>query len=361
LLLTDLDGAGRQSAIACTADEVVALEEDGHVRWRTKLPEPITHVSCHDLDGDGRHCICLGLLGGELRILSPEGELRQAIPLPELVRRSGDIFYGLMHAANGLAVWQRQPDGRAALAVGGYSLVVFLGPDGEMLGHSWADGSWQTDLLAVPQAQPQGAQLWVRNPWNHGICIYQGKAGFDPSGEVVSFGGVRQPMFRGLRGVIPFVTGPTVAFGWIEGSESQGGRVLAAAETGVGVLSVPTQEWLWRNEGGVPIRACIAVGGDGPGQAAVVTGGADGFVASFAREDGRPLRRLHVGAPVTGLCQWPAANLLVVATTHSLLVLDYGWRVRASYPVAARRLCSWGEGEALVLRPDSGLELLKYG
>ena len=163
-----------------------------------------------------------------------------------------------MHAANGLAVWQRQPDGRAALAVGGYSLVVFLGPDGEMLGHSWADGSWQTDLLAVPPAQPQHAQLWVRNPWNHGICIYQGKAGFDPSGEVVSFGGVRQPMFRGLRGVIPFVTGPTVAFGWIEGSESQGGRVLAAAETEVGVLSVPTQEWLWQNEGSVPIRACIA-------------------------------------------------------------------------------------------------------
>ncbi|MGQ9555164.1 MAG: hypothetical protein ACUVWR_13760 [Anaerolineae bacterium] len=358
LLMADLDGMGQQALVANAGDELIALGENGTERWRQELPGPVSHLSCHDLDGDGRHCICLGLLGGELRILWPDGSLRQSIPLAELAQRSGDIFYGLMYSLNGLAVWQREPNGRAALVAGGYSLLVFLSPDGEMLGHSWADGSWQSDLAAVPSGEGEAPDLWVRNRWNHGICVYEGQAGFAPSGETVSFGGVRQPMFRALRKVIPFVTGLTVAFEWIRGSEGEGGRILAVAETGVGILSVPRREWLWRAESGTSIVAAVVADSDGDGQAEVLIGGADGFVASFARADGRPLRRLRTGAPVVGLCSWADQGLLVAATRQGVLALDKDWHVCGFYPLAIRRLSHWGDGKALLLRDDGVLQML---
>jgi hypothetical protein len=240
-------------------------------------------------------------------------------------------------------------------------MQVFLDPDGRPLGHSWGGGgAWQSGLLACPPAGHGVKDLWVRNRWHQGICIYKGQPGLEPSGEFVVFGGIRQSMFRPLHKMLSFVSGRTVTFEWIESSESAGGLILAAAETGVGVLSFSEEEWLWKKESGGPITACIAVGREEGRPAEVIVGGAGGFVAAFGQLDGRPSRRVQTGAPVVGLAFWPGAELLAVATQERVLALDRDWKVQGFYPVAARRMCSLGTGKVLVAREDGTLEVLSF-
>lgn len=354
LLTADIDNDGRLEALVADATgELVALDSDGRVRWRQRLPGPTTHLSCLDLDGDGRQWICLGILGGELRFLSADGALRQSIPLAAQFRQVTDVFFGWFNTVHAVAVWHREPEGRAALVVGGYGINVFLDPEGQIAGHAWADGPWQTDIVTTPPEGSGPRDLWVRNGWNHGILLYEGKAGLAPSGEGVVFGGVYQPMFRALRRVIPFVNGKTAAFALLPGDEQ---RILATAELGLGVLSTARQDWAWKIEGGAPINACVADAVRGE----AVIGGADGFVAAFALADGRPARRLRVGAPVVALAALPAAGILAVATRRGVLALDEAWQVRGFCPVAAQRMSILGERSVLVVRDDGLLETLTY-
>ena len=354
LLAADIDNDGRLEAlIADATGELVALDSDGNVRWRQRLPGPTTHLSCLDLDGDGRQWICLGTLGGELRLLSAEGALRQSIPLALQFRQVTDAFFGWFNAVHAVAIWHREPDGRAALMVGGYGVSVFLNPEGQIIGHTWADGPWQTDIVTIPPEGDGPRDLWVRNGWNHGILLYEGKEGLAPSGASVVFGGVSQPMFRALRRVIPFVNGKTAAFALLPGEEQ---NILAAAEVGLGVLSTSRREWVWKIEGGAPISACIADTARGE----AVIGGADGFIAAFALADGRPVRRLRVGAPVVGLAALPSVRVLTVATRRGILALDEAWRMRGFYPLAAQRLARLGEQSVLAVRDDGALEALTF-
>ncbi|MCC7355026.1 MAG: hypothetical protein IT330_14875, partial [Anaerolineae bacterium] len=359
LLSADLDGDGHLEAVVVNvADELIVLAADGSERWRQQLPSPVHHISCHDLDGDGRRILCLGLQNGDLVTISPDGTQRQTIPLAAECRQRNDIFFGLVYVANGVGVWHRGGDGRAALVVGAYAVNVFLDPDGRILGHSWADGSFQTDLLACPPDGQGPKELWVRNRWSHGITVYERREGLAPSGETVSFGGARQGMFRGLRKVIPFVTGHSVAFHWLAGSEREGGHVLAAADAGFGVLSFAKREWLWKIEGGTPITACVAYENDG--QQEIITGGADGFVAAFSQADGQPRRRLRVGAPVVWLQRLAGPGILAVATRQGVLALADDWHIVGWWPVEARKMCLLGEDRILVARADGVLELLRW-
>jgi hypothetical protein len=359
LLSADLDGDGHWAAVVVNAaDELIVLAADGKECWRRQLPSPVNHISCHDLDGTGHLTICLGTENGNILLVSPDGTLRQTIPLAAECRKRNDIFSGMVYSANGLGVWYRGPDGRTALVAGAYAVNVFLDPDGRILGHSWADGSFQTDLLGCPPEGPGPKEVWVRNRWSHGITVYEGREGFASCGESISFGGARQAMFRPLRKVIPFVTGHSVAFRWLAGNDGEGGRILAAADVSVGVLSFAKRDWLWKIEGGAPITACLA--SDQDGQQEIITGGGDGFIAAFAQADGRPRRRLRVSAPVVGLVPLPAAGILAVATRQGVLALDADWRVVGSWPVAARRICLMGADTILVARDDHALELLRW-
>ncbi len=349
LIPADLDHDGRLELVAVNAaHELVTLTEEGTERWRWQAPNPVTHVSCHDLDGNGCHQVCVGVLGGRLVVLEPDGTIRHDLSFAHFNREAEDLHFGLLHSVNGLAVWHREPNRRGALVIGGYALLVFLDPDGRVLGHSWADGSWQVDLLPCPPQGRAPQNLWVRNRWCHGICIYEGRPGLEPSGEAIVFGGLRQPMFRPLRRVIPFVTGESVAFEWVGPSEKEKGHIVAAAEHGVGVLSPTQEDWLWKMEGGTLIQACIAADVDHDGEMEVLVGGADGFVGIFRLTDGSPKQRLLVGSPITGLAAWPGHDLWIVGTRERLLAVDPSGQIVGGKLMAVHHLCALTPGNVVV-------------
>ncbi len=351
LQVADLDGDGEAEVVLINdISDLIVLGNNGRERWQRRIDAAVTHLSCHDLLGDGRRWICLGTEGGHLQILSPEGTLRQSLSLSQEFQGRRDVCFGWLNAIHAVGVWHREPDRRAALAVGGYSIVAFLDPEGSILGHSWVDGSWVRDLLPVPSASGKGQDLWARVPWNHGICIYEGEEGMAPSGAMIDFGGMKQPMFRRLRRVIPFVTGKTVAFQQL--GEDQ---VLLAAETGVGILSIREAAWCWKIEGGTPITAC-AVDGDHE----VIIGGADGFVTAFNGKDGRPQRSLCLGDPVVGLAFLPHVEILAVATQRKLLALDKEWRTVGHWSRPWRSLWPLGNSTVLAEREDGLLDILAW-
>jgi hypothetical protein len=361
LIAADLDGDGCWEVLALSAaHELVVLTEMGTERWRWQTSHPITHLSCHDLDGHGRRQICVGLLGGRLVILEPDGAIRRELSLAHFNREAKDLHFGRLHSIHGLTVWHREPDGRGALAIGGYALVVFLDPDGQVLGHSWADGSWQVDLLPCPPEGQAPQDLWVRNRWNHGICIYEGRSGLEPSGEAIVFGGLRQPMFRSLRRVIPFVTGDSVAFEWVGPPEKEKGYILAAAEHGVGVLSPVREDWLWKLEGSTSIQSCLAGDVDHDGETEVLIGGADGFVGIFRLMDGSPKQRLLVGAPVTGLVAWPGCDIWMVGTRERLLAVNSHGQIIGSKEMTVHHLCPLAPGSVAIATTQGRLVQLVY-
>ncbi len=262
-----------------------------------------------------------------------------------------DILQGWFNAVHGLAVWRRGEDGRAALVVGGYAIVVFLDPDGRIAGHSWSDGPWNTDILVTPPDRPGAGDIYVRCGWNHGIMQYQGHPGPGPSGEALNFGGFRQPMFRMLRRITPFINGRSLAFAWVDLPALPGGAIFAATELGCGVFSVRAADWRWKLEGGTSLQAGIV--GSAGGRAAALTGGADGFVTALDLESGRVLRRFQAGAPVVGLAQFGASEDLIVATRAGVQSLDPSWKVRAALSRPLRRMLSGGENRLVIVREDN--------
>ena len=362
LIPVDLDGDGCLEVVAISmADEIVVLDAGGRVRWQWQAPKKITHASCHDLDGNGRRQVCVGLLGSDLVILEPDGAVRRVVSYDPLFRQIKDIAMGIPRSINGLTVWHREPDGRAALAIGAYGLIIFLDPEGQIIGHSFVDGSWVTDFLTWPPNGSGPWDLWARTRWNHGINVFEGQAGLAPSGGVLVLGGVRQPLFRRIRRVIPFVTGYAVAFEPVLREEAKGGSlILAAAEHGVGILSPAREDWLWKVEGGTTIQACIAADVDGDGEEEVVVGGADGFVAAFGLTDGRRKGRLLAGAPVTGLAAWPSLGLWAVGTRNGLLAVDTNWQIVGARPIPVLHLGALGAGNVVVAGPDGRLTWLTW-
>ena len=358
LVSADLDGDGdgeRELVAINAAHEVVVLSHGGAVRWRWQAGSPITHMSCHDMDGAGRRQVCVCTLDRLVRLFEPDGRLRQTISLQGFQDegRFSGLHMGTPQAVNSLAVWHREPDGRGALVLGCYGLLVFIDPDGQVLGHSFVDGAWVTDLLAVPTG---GAfDLWTRTRWNHGHNLYTGQAGMAHSGAVISFGGARQQMFRACECVIPFVTGDSVAFEPVDHAGS--GYVLSANENGFGVLSISARDWLWKIEGGAPLTACRT--GHDDGEPVVVTGGADGFVCAFGLLDGQPRQRLDVGAPVRGVAAWEGESRWLVGTRERLIVLDKTWRVLDTRRVLIDQMCAVGPREMVMAQPDGRLLQIK--
>ncbi len=360
LLSAELEGPGRSQALVVTeANELVVLDDHGLEKWRYQFSAAVNHISCHDLAGDGRQNVCVGLLGGDLVILSPAGTLWKHLKLgAEFLGRS-DVFFGWLHSIYSLSVWQRDANGRAALALGCYSVVVFLDVDGRIIGHSWADAPWLVNILTVPAGEAGEGDLWVRCGWNHGIGHYAGRSGFEPSGDSLVFGGVRQPMFRALRKIIPFVNGRTAAFDWYTDNAALGRVIVAAAEDGVGVLSTSTQDFLWKVEGGTTITACLPVAtSDGRGQ--VIIGGVDGFVASFALPDGKPLHRWRAGAPIVGLADLVDVSVWVVVTRQGVSALDADWNVKASFPMDAVSMCKTSGKQVTVACQNGSLVALTF-
>ncbi len=345
------DPQGVCFAAVSRGHELVVLRYDGVELWRRQLAGPVTHLSCHCLDSiEPPASICVGLLNGDILIYNAGGGLRQAIHLREEMARRSDIFFGWLDSANEITVWQRDAAGRAALAVGGYGVVIFLDPDGNILGHSFADGPWVYSLLALPGQD--GADIWARTGWNHGIMLYEGRTGFSPGGGTVTFGGVQQPMYRSFLRAIPFVNGKTVLFetAFTGGPQPQA-VIIAAAEEGFGVLSPELKDWLWKIEGGTPISAC-RVYTPPTGQPQVITGGADGFIAAYSLMAGKPLRRFYAGAPVTGLVSLPEIEVLVVATRRGVLALDQDWNPTVFFRQEVTRLCPAGPHSVLAARPQ---------
>ena len=354
LLSADLDGNGQLEVLTVdAANELIVLEPDGRERWRYPFPGVVNHISCHDLLGDGSQYVCAGLLGGDLVILSPDGKVWKHLKLAEKFFARKDVFFGWLYTIYSLAVWQRDDKGRAALALGCYSLVVFLDPDGEIIGHSWADAPWLFDTLVTPLGEPGENDLWVRCGWNHGISHYEGQPGFDPSGAEQIFSGVHQPMFRALRKIIPFVNGRTAAFEWNTRNSELGRVIVAAAEDGVGVLSTRIQDFLWKVEGGTTLTACINLHQDG--QDVVIVGGVDGFVASFNLADGHPLHRWWARAAVVGLAAIAEGNSWAAVTEQGAWLLDAEWRPLAFYSLEATKMCEAGDQGIVMVTKNGSL------
>lgn len=360
LLSADLCGTGAsQTLVVSSANELVTLDADGRELWRYQYAGEVNHISCHDLFDDRRQYICAGLPGGYLVILAPDGSVYKDLALAETFFAKSGLFMGWLYTIHSICVWQRDASGRAALALGSYSIVVFLDADENVIGHSWADAPWIVDLLAVPAGEAGGGDVWARCGWNHGIGRYAGQAGFAPSGEGVVFSGVRQPMFRALRKIIPFVNGRTAAFEWFTGDPDLGRVIVAAAEDGVGVLSLRTEDFLWSAAGGTTITACLCAAADG-GQAEVRVGGVDGFVSAFNLADGKPLRAWQAGAPVVGLLELPGAGLWIAATRRGLWALARDWQVRAFIPAQVMKICPAGARGITAALQDGSLASFQF-
>ena len=351
----DVNGDGRPEIILFTAgNELLLLDERGQELWRRRFPVPLTHLSCQPIDAQGPPSVCLGLLGGELHILHADGTPRQICRITRDFLQCRDILQGWFNAIHSLAVWHRDEDGRAALVVGGYAIVVFLDPDGRIAGHSWSDGPWNTDILVTPANRPGGGDIYVRCGWNHGIMQYQGHPGPGPSGEALNFGGFKQPMFRMLRRITPFINGRSLAFAWAGVPALPDGAIFAATELGCGLFSVRAADWRWKLEGGTSLRACIV--GSAGGRAVALTGGACGFVTALDLESGRVLRRFQAGAPVVGLAQPGSSEDLIVATRAGIQSLDASWKVRGALSRPLRRMLPLGENRLVIVREDNTLE-----
>ena len=353
----DVNGDGRlEIAVFNAANELLLLDDRGGEIWRRRFPVTLTHLSCQPIDAKGPPSLCLGLLGGELHILNSDGTPRQICQITKDFVQCRDILQGWFNAIHSLAVWRRDKEGRAALVVGGYAIIVFLDPDGRIAGHSWSDGPWNTDILVAPENRPGSGDIYVRCGWNHGIMQYQGHPGPGPSGKVLSFGGFNQPMFRMLRRITPFVNGRSLAFTWVNLRACPEGAIFAATELGCGTFSVREGDWLWKREGGMSLQAAIA--GVADGRAAALTGGADGFVAALDLETGRVLRRHQAGAPVVGLAQPASSGDLIAGTRAGVQSLDADWKVRGAMARPMRRLLPLGGDRVIIVREDHALEML---
>lgn len=364
LLSADLQGTGHICSLAVTtAGELIVLDDQGREQWRHQFDAMVNHISCHDLFGDGRRYVCAALLGGDLVILDPDGQLWKRLNLGAQFFARSDVFFGWLYTIYSVCVWQRDERGRAALAVGAYSVVVYLDVEGQIIGHSWADAPWLFNMLPVPTGEAGEGDLYVRCGWNHGIDCYEGKPGFEPSGESMDFSGVKQPMFRALRKIVPFVNGRTAAFEWFATSPQLGRVIVAAAEDGVGVFSTRIRNFLWKVEGGTTITACLALPASWPTAQVdqVLIGGVDGFVAAYALADGKPLRRWRAGAPLVGLVALSEAGLWAAVTRQGVWALDADWNVKAYRPLAAVSVVRTGPCQVTIALADGSLTTLKIG
>ncbi len=352
----DLNGDGRPEIVTVNAvNELRVLDDQGRELWRRTLPVPVTHVSAQPIDAKGPPVLCVGLLGGELHLFQADGSPRRVLRLAEEFRQRKDCMMGWFNAVHSLAIWHRGADGRGSLVIGGYAIMVFLDADGAIVGHSFADAPWCFDILVTPPARPGAGDVYVRCGWNHGIQYYEGVAGDGPSGVAHSFGGFRQPMFRMLRRVIPFVNGRSLAFAWAGDASAPESAIFVAAELGLAVLSTTEKTWRWRVDGGMSLN-CAGLGRV-DGRPAAIVGGADGFVIAHGLDDGCVLRSWHAGAPVVGIVPDEAGGL-VVATRTGLRTLDAAWRPVGALALDVRRLRPLGPGRVLVGRDDQTLELL---
>ncbi len=355
-IAADLDGDGRSEIVMVNAvNELIVLNDQGRELWRRMLPVPVTHISAQPIDPSGPPVLCVGLLGGDLHLFKPDGTPRLVRPLATEFRQREDCLMGWFNAIHTLAIWHRGADGRGAMMLGAYGLVVFLDADCQIVGHSFSDGPWEYDILVTPEGRPGRGDIYVRCGWNHGIQYYEGVPGAGPSGHKHSFGGFQQPMFRVLRRVIPFLNGRSLAFEWVDVAAAPEGAIFAATELGCGVLSTAKKDWLWKLEGGMSLNACVTGRLDGRGVA--LTAGVDGFVTAVDLADGRVIRSWHAGAPVVGVSQTPAGEL-VVATRTGVQLLSARWEPGPTVARAVRRLLPLAGSRLLIARDDHSLELL---
>jgi hypothetical protein len=93
------------------------------------------------------------------------------------------------------------------------------------------------------------------------------------------------------------------------------------------------------------------------GQEAVVTGGADGFIAAYAAADGHPVRRLYTGAPVVDLAPLTDGSI-AVANRAGVLALDSAWQVCGQHVISVEHMRPFGANRVVIARPDGRLAML---
>jgi hypothetical protein len=348
-LAADLDGDGQAEIVLVdSSGNLRVLDGQGCLRWEQPLALEATVLSLQPVDAGGANALCVGLIDGSLHAFSATGRPLLNCPLATALRAFTDRLMGIFYVVNSLAVWHRDETGRGWLVAGGYGLMLFLDGSGRILGHSWADGAWVSNLLTLPTGD-----LYIRSGWNHGVGHYAAHPGPGASGVVQTWGGFRQPMFRELKQVIPFVNGPSLAFTHVPSA----GAIFAAAELGFGMLSLETREWRWQHT--VANRLQAAALGRVDGEAAVLIGAADGFVNAFAQSDGRVLRTHAAPAPVVGVHPLGADQLLVVSRA-GLEILDAAWQPRSTLTRPLRRALVLDPTHILLTRQDHTLELVEF-
>ncbi len=355
-LTADLDGDGENEVVLIdVSGNLRVLDGQGCLRWEQALALEATHLSLQPAGLGGASAVCVGLIDGTLHVFDAKGQALWQRPLATDLRAFTDRLMGIFYVVNSVAVWHRDETGRGWLAVGGYGLMLFPDGEGRILGHTWADGAWVTNILTLPAGHPTAGDIYIRSGWNHGIGHYLAHPGSGPSGVVQSWGGFRQPMFRELKQVIPFVNGPTLSFRHLPIPGRPAGAILAAAELGFGLLDAADRTWIWQHEVANRLQACATA--NVAGEPAVLIGAADGFLNAFAQADGRILRTHAAPAPVVGMHALDPDRLLV-ASRAGLEILDATWQVRATLTRPLRRALVVGDGRILLTRDDHTLEMI---
>ncbi|MFP4442197.1 MAG: hypothetical protein ACLFST_03680 [Spirochaetia bacterium] len=339
--------------IADDSPRLSVINSSGAVESFIDLPKTVYTLECIDLEGAGTKSICLGMMDGGFMVLTPSCEILYKSNLAEDFDSLGETIIGWMHTPFSLAVWQRDSEGRAALAAGGYGAFLFLGPDFKPLGHSFVDGSWVTDIITGPDGSGAELDIWTRNGWNHGISRYRGKPGFESSGSEYVLGGAAQPLFRDIRKVIPFVNGRSRLFQWAE--TDKGPCLVAAAENGIGVLSMDTDDFLWKHEGGIQITAA-RIWSDPRGDQTVTVGDSTGYISDYLIPTGKPGNRRLLDAPVEAV--FPIGGRRIIITRRSVFVTDDSYTTNRKITGDIITGVSF-ERSAAVLTGDGGIHLVK--
>ena len=330
------------------------LDKKGNIFLRYDLPGIVYAAECLDLSGNGIKSICLGMAGGEMLVLSPEGNVIHSSNLSDAFESLGETLIGWMHTPFSFALWQRSSDGQGAIAAGGYGALLYLDTDFQPLGHSFVDGSWVTDVLTGPPGSGHSLDIWTRTGWNHGISRYRGLEGFSSSGDYYELGGDRQRMFRNIQRVIPFVNGRTRLFRWVKIDTAN--MLLAAAENGFGLISPETDEFVWKQEGWSAV-SCAALCRNTEGNSVISLGDAAGFTADFGIESGDPLNRLSLDFPVIGIYDNISDRIYV--TKKSIYRVDHSLMAQDKYSCTILDSASLGGNKLVLLTNDGVLQIVR--
>lgn len=328
-LIADLDGDGQEEAVI-TADtgELAVLGRDGQKRWGHKFSGPVTCLKAAPLS-PGAAALLVGTWEARLYCFLPDGRQQWMTDFSGL---AGDLPVPFS-----ICLGEPGATGKRDIIVGNYARVSFVTADGQLLGHSFAYGAFETMALA-PGVDLTGdgvADAILYNVWATLSVVDAAK--------------------RIVARAIPCPRGEGLAFQrWSSAVESDP-RILIASDNGLGVVRAVSGKYDWQVE--LSPLSCVQLADpEGDGTEEVFVGRRDGWLLSLS-DKGEVRSKALLGDEVASLAV--SANCLWVATGTEIYVLDGRLATRARFASSAEKIEPFGKDLILVLCGDGTVSAFK--